>query len=260
MRTRLPVAAAAAGLVLLAGCGGTPSGTDARAPGTPEQRTLTVFAAASLTESFGEIEKQFETDNPGVDVVPSYGGSSDLAQQIVNGAPADVFASASDATMTTVTDAGLADGAPAVFATNVLVIATAAGNPKGITSFADLAKPDLKVVVCAPQVPCGAAARKVETATGVDIKPVSEETDVKNVLGKVTTGNADAGLVYVTDVASAGSAVEGVTFPEAAKATTAYPIAVIRNAPQAELARSFVSAVTGEQGQKVLQAAGFGTP
>jgi molybdate transport system substrate-binding protein len=258
MRT---VAATAAGLVLLAACGGgSTSGTDAGGSSAPEKRTLTVFAAASLTESFGELEKQFETDNPGVDVVLSYAGSSDLAQQIVNGAPAGVFASASDATMKTVTDAGLVDGAPAVLATNVLQIATLPGNPKGITSFADLAKPDLKVVVCAPQVPCGSAAEKIETATGVKLRPVSEETDVKSVLGKVTSGNADAGLVYVTDVASAASAVQGVSFPEAVQATTNYPIAVIRNAPQPELARSFVSMVTGEQGQKVMQAAGFGSP
>src|SRR4051794_37388724 len=200
---RMLTAAGAAGLVLLAGCGGgAPSDTNAAGAPTPEKRTLTVLAAASLTGTFGALEKQFETDNPGVDVVVSYGGSSDLAQQIVNGAPADVFASASDTTMKTVTDAGLADGAPAVFATNVLQIATLPGNPKGITSFADLAEPDLKVVVCAPQVPCGAGAQRIETATGAQLSPVSEETDVKSVLGKVTSGNADAGLVYVTDVAS----------------------------------------------------------
>ena len=261
MRMRMLTATAAAGLVLLAGCGGgAPSDTNAGGAPTPDKRTLTVLAAASLTETFGALEKQFETDNPGVDVVMSYGGSSDLAQQIVNGAPADVFASASDATMKTVTDAGLTNGSPTVFATNVLEIATVPGNPKGITSFADLANPDLKVVVCAPQVPCGAAAQKVETTTGVDIKPVSEETDVKNVLGKVTTGNADAGLVYVTDVTAAGSQVQGVNFPEAEQATTNYPIATLKNAPQQQLAESFVSLVTGEQGQKALQAAGFGTP
>jgi molybdate transport system substrate-binding protein len=162
--------------------------------------------------------------------------------------------------MKTVTDAGLINGSPTTFAKNVLEIATAAGNPKGITSFADLANPDLKVVVCAPQVPCGAAAQKVETSTGVDIKPVSEETDVKNVLGKVTTGNADAGLVYVTDVAAAGSQVQGVNFPEAEQATTNYPIATLKNAPQPQLAQAFVSLVTGEQGHEALQSAGFGTP
>ncbi|HET6260314.1 MAG TPA: molybdate ABC transporter substrate-binding protein [Pseudonocardia sp.] len=255
-------AAAAAGLLVLAGCGGgTTNGAAAGgSSAAPEDRTLTVFAAASLTESFGELEKQFETDNPGVDVVLNYGGSSDLAQQIVNGAPADVFASASDSTMKTVSDAGLVDGTPSVFAKNVLQIAAVPGNPKGIMSFADLAKPDLKVVVCAPQVPCGAAAGKIETATGVTLRPVSEEPDVKSVLGKVTSGDADAGLVYVTDVASAGDKVQGVDFPEAAQAPTTYPIAVITDAPQTELGRSFVNMVTGEPGQKVLGAAGFEAP
>lgn len=261
MRMRMLTATAAAGLVLLTGCGaGAPSDTSAGGAPASEKRTLTVLAAVSLTDTFGELEKQFETDNPGVDVVMSYGGSSNLAQQIVNGAPVDVFVSASDPTMKTVTDAGLANGSPTTFATNMLEIATVPGNPKGITSFVDLANRDLKVVVCAPQVPCGAAAQKAETSTGVNLEPVSEEADVRSVLSKVTTGNADAGLVYVTDVTSAGSRVQGVNFPEAEQATTNYPIAMLQNAPQPELARSFVSLVTGEQGQKTLQAAGFGTP
>jgi molybdate transport system substrate-binding protein len=256
---RMLTAAGAAGLVLLAGCGGeAPSDTNAAGAPTPEKRTLTVLAAASLTETFGALEKQFETDNPGVDVVMSYGGSSDLAQQIVNGAPVDVFASASDSTMKTVTDAGLTNGSPTTFAKNVLEIATAAGNPKGITSFADLANPDLKVVVCAPQVPCGAAVQKIEKATGVTLKPVSEEADVKSTLGKVTSGDADAGLVYVTDVNAAKNTVQGVNFPEAKQAVTNYPITVLKNAPQAQLAQQFEDMVTGEMGQKALQAAGFG--
>lgn len=255
MRRRL-AAAGVAGLVVLAGCGAG----GGESPTTPEKRTLTVFAAASLTETFGQLEKQFEAADPGVDVVISYGGSSDLAQQIVNGAPADVFASASTSTMTTVTQAGLVDASPTVFATNVLQIATGPGNPKRIASFADLARPDLKVVVCAPQVPCGAAAGKIESATGVTLRPVSEELDVKSVLGKVTSGDADAGLVYVTDVAAAGTAVQGVAFPEATQASTDYPIAVLTDASQTEDARAFVNTVTGEEGRKILGAAGFGTP
>lgn len=250
--------------LLLAGCGGgetaAPAAPPAAAPtsAAPEARDLTVFAAASLNETFTELGAQFETDNPGVTVTFNFAGSSDLAQQIVNGAPADVFASASDATMKTVTDAGLNVAEPAVFATNVLQIATAPGNPKGIATFADLAKPDLKVVVCAPQVPCGAAADKIEKATGVTLAPVSEEPDVKSTLGKVTSGDADAGLVYVTDVAAAGSDVQGVTFPEAPQAVTNYPIIVTKDAPQAELAAKFQELVTGETGQKALGAAGFG--
>ena len=150
--------------------------------------------------------------------------------------------------MKTVTDGGAAAGEPVIFARNVLQIATAPGNPKGIATFADLAKPDLKVVVCAPQVPCGAAATKIEQATGVTLAPVSEEPDVKSTLGKVTSGDADAGLVYVTDVAAAGPSVQGVTFPEAAQAATNYPIVVTADAPQPELAAKFQQLVTGELG------------
>jgi molybdate transport system substrate-binding protein len=243
--------------LVVAGCGGGGSGS---APASAEPRTLTVFAAASLTESFNQIGKLFETENPGVTVKFNYGASSDLAQQIVNGGPADVFAAASPASMKTVSDPGLTSAPPVVFATNELEIATQPGNPKGIQAFADLADPALKVVVCAPQVPCGAATVKVEQATGVDIQPVSEEPDVKSTLGKVTSGNADAGLVYVTDVVAAGNTVTGVNFPEAKQALNDYPIATIKNAPQLELGQRFVQLVQGEQGKKILQAQGFVTP
>ncbi|MFL6177542.1 MAG: extracellular solute-binding protein, partial [Ornithinibacter sp.] len=144
--------------------------------------------------------------------------------------------------------------------TNELQIATAPGNPKGVATFADLARPDLKVVVCAPQVPCGAATEKIEKATGVTLAPVSEEPDVKSTLGKLTTGNADAGLVYVTDVVDAKNAVQGVPFPEAGNAANDYPIAVLKAAPQPDLAARFVELVRGEDGRKVFDAAGFGTP
>jgi len=250
VRTRLHVLLAAALVALLAGCGG----------GAAETRTLNVFAAASLTDTFTALKTRFETDNPGVEVRLNFAGSSDLAQQIVNGAPADVFAAANDSTMKTVADAGQAAGRPTLFATNVLQIATPPGNPKGVASFADLARPDVTVVVCAPQVPCGSAAEKIEKATGVTLSPVSEESDVKSVLGKVSTGNADAGLVYVTDVRAAGDSVEGVDFPESAQAVNNYPITALTSASQPELARSFVELVTGEFGRKTLQDAGFGTP
>jgi molybdate transport system substrate-binding protein len=248
-------------LVLAAACSSPSQQASTAAPSAaPEARTLTVFAAASLTESFTSLEKTFESQNPGVDVKLSYGGSSDLAQQIVNGAPADVFAAASDATMKTVSDAGDTAAAPSTFATNVLQIAVTPGNPKGIAAFADLAKPGVTTVVCAPQVPCGAAATKVEQATGVAITPVSEETDVKSVLSKVSTGNADAGLVYVTDVNAAKGSVQGVSFPESSKATTNYPIAVVKNAPQADLAQKWIDLVKGTEGTQVLSAQGFGKP
>ena len=256
MKIRALAAIGAASAVLLTGCGS--GGTSAPATQAAAPQTLTVLAAASLTETFNALGKQFETDHPGVSVKFNYAGSSDLAQQIVNGAPADVFASASDATMKTVTDAKLTAAKPVTFAKNVLQIATPPGNPRKIATFADLAKPDVKVVVCAPQVPCGAAAQKIEKATGVTLKPVSEEADVKSTLGKVTSGDADAGLVYVTDVSAAGAQVQGVSFPEAGQATTNYPIAVLKDAPQAELAQQFVDVVTGADGQQALKAAGFG--
>ncbi len=258
MRTRIAGSVLAVGALLLAGCGSPDGGSAPAPPAAPEPRTLTVLAAASLTETFTGLESRFEAERPGVDVRFNYAGSSDLAQQIVNGAPADVFAAASDATMKTVTDAGLTAGPPTVFATNVLQIATAPGNPRGVASFAELTRPDLKVVVCAPQVPCGAATEKIEKATGLALSPVSEEADVKSTLGKVTTGDADAGLVYVTDVSAAEGQVQGVSFAEAGQAPTNYPIAVLRDAPQPQLAREFADLVTGEAGRRALQAAGFG--
>ncbi len=260
MKIRALAAIGAASALLLTGCGGSSGSAGTPASQAAAPQTLTVLAAASLTETFNALGKQFETDHPGVTVKFNYAGSSDLAQQIVNGAPADVFASASDTTMKTVTDANLTAAKPVTFARNVLQIATPPGNPKGIATFADLAKPAVKVVVCAPQVPCGAATQKVEKATNTTLRPVSEEADVKSVLSKVETGDADAGLVYVTDVNSAGSKVQGVNFPEASQASTNYPIAVLKNAPAADLAHQFVGVVTGEQGQKALEQAGFVQP
>jgi molybdate transport system substrate-binding protein len=253
MRSRIAVIASA--VLLLAGCAGGTSEADPAG-----HRTLTVFAAASLTEVFEQLGPRFEQAHPGVEVVFNFGASSDLAQQIVNGGPADLFAAANTSTMKTVSDAGLVDGEPTVFATNVLEIVTPPGNPAGISSFADLARPDLKVVVCAPQVPCGSATEKIEQATGVTLSPVSEEPDVKSTLGKVTTGNADAGLVYGTDVHAAGDGVQGIEFPEAAQAVNSYPIAVIAETSEADLARAFQELVTGAEGRAALESAGFGIP
>jgi molybdate transport system substrate-binding protein len=250
------LAAAGAAALLVTACG---PGSSAAAP-SATRKTLTVQAAASLTEAFTGLGRRFEADHPGVTVKFNFAGSSDLAQQIVQGAPADVFAAASDATMKTVTDARLTAAAPTVFATNVLEIATPPGNPKAIATLADLAGPDVKVVVCAPQVPCGVAAAEVAQGTGVTLKPVSEEADVKSVLAKVESGDADAGLVYSTDVRAAGNKVQGVEFPEASQAPTRYSIASLRNAPEPDLGAAFVSLVTGEQGRKAMEQAGFGPP
>lgn len=221
---------------------------------------MTVFAAASLQSTFTEIGDLFEDANPGVTVEFSFAGSSSLVTQLEEGAPADVFASADTKTMGNVVDVGLVAGEPVDFATNVLTIVTEPGNPENITSFADLTREGVSVVVCAPQVPCGAATEHVEEASGVTLTPVSEESSVTDVLGKVTSGQADAGLVYVTDATDAGESVTEVPFPESAGAVNTYPIADLANADNAELAAEFVDFVTGEQGRALLAEAGFGAP
>ena len=222
--------------------------------------SITVFAAASLTTTFTALGAAFEEEHPGTHVASSFAGSSDLVTQLTEGAPADVFASADEKNMAKVTAADLVDGAPIDFATNVLTIAVPPGNPAHVTGFADLANPDVKTVVCAPQVPCGAATVAIETATGVTLTPVSEESSVTDVLGKVRSGEADAGLVYVTDVTSAGASVESVDLPEASAAVNTYPITALAASSNSTLAAAFVAFVTGPVGQKVLTAAGFGTP
>ena len=253
MRARAAALLAAA--LLPAACS-----TGEPAPGAAERSTLSVFAAASLQGTFTEIGERFERAHPGVAVAFSFAGSSDLAAQVAEGAPADVLASADGATAARVAAEGLTAGDPVPFATNVLQIATPPGNPAGVTGFTDLARPGVDVVVCAPQVPCGAAARAVQASTGVTLSPVSEESSVTDVLGKVAAGEADAGLVYVTDVRAAGGAVTGVPLPEAADVVNTYPIAALRGAAEPGLARDFVAYVTGPEGRAVLGAAGFGTP
>lgn len=246
-------------LILLAGCGSpsapAPSDTAAGPAGS-----ITVFAAASLKSAFTEIGNRFETDNPGVSVEFSFAGSSDLVTQLTHGAHADVFASADTRNMDKAEQQGLLDGAAVNFASNTLTIVVGPGNPKGIKSFADLADPALSVVICAPPVPCGAATQRVEQAAGVTLAPVSEESSVTDVLNKVTTGQADAGIVYVTDAAGAGDKVTEVRFPEAAGAVNTYPIAVLGQSQSTDLARRFVDLVTSEAGQKALAKAGFAKP
>ncbi|PRC42375.1 molybdate ABC transporter substrate-binding protein [Mycobacterium sp. ITM-2017-0098] len=221
---------------------------------------VTVFAAASLKSTFTELGAQFESDHPGSKVTFNFAGSSDLVAQLGQGAPADVFAPADTDSMTKAVDAGLVSGTPVDFAANTLTIVTPPGNPEGIMSFADLARPGTQVVVCAPQVPCGSAAQKVEKAAGVTLTPVSEESAVTDVLGKITSGQADAGLVYATDAAAAGDKVTAVPFPESAGAVNTYPIASLSAAPNPTAARQFIDLVTGPRGQDVLSAAGFVAP
>jgi molybdate transport system substrate-binding protein len=244
------------------GCSSTGSGGGPRPgpTGSGVTGTVTVFAAASLTGAFTRIGKDFEAANPGTTVVFNFAGSSALATQIILGAPADVFASAAPANMTTVTDAGDGDGTPTVFARNQLVIAVAKGNPKGVTSLADLTKPGLKVALCASQVPCGAAATKALAAAKVTLTPVTQEQDVKSALAKVRLGEVDAALVYRTDVAAAASDVDGVEFPESAGVVNQYPILALKNAPNKVGARAFVAYVLSDRGTAVLVQAGFQRP
>lgn len=219
-----------------------------------------MFAAASLRPLFTQIGQRFKADHPGDGADFEFAGSSELATQLTQGAPADVFASADTAQMDTVATAGLLDGDPAGFASNTLVIVTAPGNPKKTASFADLAGPGRAVVICQPPVPCGSATRRIEDDTGVHLTPVSEELSVTDVLDKVTTGQADAGLVYVSDAKSAGDKVASVDFPEAASAVNTHPIAVLKHAPHPAAARRFVELVMSGPGQQALARAGFAKP
>jgi molybdate transport system substrate-binding protein len=252
----LGIAISAVLVATLTGCGS--SSTDAR------NKKLVVFAAASLKKTFTDIGEQFKTDNPGASIDFNFAGSSDLATQLTQGARADVFASADTKNMDKVAQAGLLAADPVNFASNTMVIVVPPGNPKAITLFKDLAKPGLNVVVCEAQVPCGSATQKLEKATLVTIKPVSEESSVTDVLNKVTSGQADAGIVYLTDAIGAGDGggkkVSTVQFPEADVAVNTYPIAVLKSARAGDLATKFAALVTGDAGQKILQQAGFAKP
>ena len=261
-RRTLALAAVAVSVTVLTGCGGspTPAGQSSSAASASTGQTLTVFAAASLKGTFTTLGQTFESQHPGSKVTFSFAGSSDLVTQLQQGAPADVFASADTANMQKAVTANLVAGSPVNFATNTLEIAVPPDNPAKITSFADLTKQGVKVVVCAAQVPCGAAAKKIETATNTMIKPVSEENAVTDVLGKVESGEADAGLVYVTDVKAAAGKVKGIGFEESKQAVNTYPIVALSASKNADLAGQFVQLVTGSEGQQVLSAAGFAKP
>ncbi|MGM7671356.1 molybdate ABC transporter substrate-binding protein [Microbacterium sp. A93] len=254
-----PLAVLSLAVLTLSGC----AGADVHAGET--DATLTVFAAASLGAPFEELAETFEAEYPGAEVEYNVAGSSTLVEQITAGAPADVFASADGHTMDRAVAASEVSGDPTAFATNMLTLITPAGNPSDLSSLQDLEHSDAKLVVCAPQVPCGAATATLAEDAGVELTPVSEEAQVTDVLGKVTSGEADAGLVYVTDAAGAGDAVDTITLEHAAAAVNTYPIAVLRGAgdhspEQAELARSFVDHVLSGHGQSVLEDHGFGPP
>lgn len=220
---------------------------------------LTVFAAASLTETFTELGRTFESDHPGTKVTFNFGSSATLARQIAQGAPADVFAAANAVTMKAVTDAGHAAN-PTIFVRNKLQIAVPAANPAKVDGLEDLADPQVKVALCAPQVPCGDASAKALAAAGVSVKAVTLEQDVKATLTKVSLGEVDAALVYATDVKATAGRVTGIDFPEAGQAVNDYPIVALAQAPSAALARQFVELVLSERGKRVLARAGFQLP
>jgi molybdate transport system substrate-binding protein len=236
------------------GLGAASCGDDASSSDGSE---VTVFAAASLTESFTAIGEAFTAGNPGTDVTFNFASSSDLVAQINEGAPADVFASADRANMAKLTDAGHSGGEPEVFARNSVAIIVESGNPQAITGLDDLENPDLIVVTCDPEVPIGAYTQEVFANAGVTVEPDSFEEDVKAVVNKVVIGEADAGLVYSTDVAVAGDTAEGVEIPADINVTPEYPIAVTAEAPNPAGAGAFVEFVSSEAGQEILASYGF---
>lgn len=208
--------------------------------------TITISAASSLTEVMTEISAQFEAAHPGTSVKFNFGGSPQLVEQLANGAPTDVLATASPATMQKAVDADLVQ-TPFDFATNSMAIALPPDNPANVTGLADLAKPGVKTAVCAPEVPCGAAARALFEKNAVAVHPNTLELDVKSVAAKVTSGEVDAGIVYVTDVKAAGSKMSSVSIPSEMNVTTTYPVAVVKDGAHIELAQQFVEFVLASQ-------------
>lgn len=236
------------------------------APTTPSATTstalsgsITVFAAASLKEVFGKIANQFEAANPGTKVTFSFAASSALAAQITSGAPADVFAAASAATMDLVVAAGLAQG-PIDFAKNTMEIAVPPRNPAAVLALVDLTKSGVKLAICQPLVPCGSTALKVFNNAKLKVTPATLEPDVKSVLNKVEMGEADAGIVYVTDALAAGTKVLGIAIPAADNASTQYPIVALSKGSNSALAQAFVAYVLSADGFAALAAAGFARP
>ena len=250
------IAGAAVAALLTAGCSSSGGENDTVAnPTAALSGSITVDAASSLTEAFDSLKAKFESDHPGTSITISYGASSDFATQISQGAPADVFASASTSSMDAVGSAAIN---PTNFVTNTLEIAVPPGNPAGIHSVADLAKSGIKVAVCDPAVPCGSVAQDVFKNAGVTVHPAASLADVKSTLAAVESGEVDAGVVYVTDVRAAGDQVDGVPIPAGVNSTTTYPIAVLQDAKNPGLAQAWVDYVLSPIGRQVLTADGFG--
>jgi molybdate transport system substrate-binding protein len=245
--------------VTLAGCGSSsPSGSST--PKATVQRTLTVLAASSLTETFTELAKTFESQHKGVTVKLVFDSSATLAGMAEQGAPGDVLATADQKTMEEANSKNGIGSTPQQFATNVVMLAVPSANPAGISSFGDLQKSSVKYVVCVPTAPCGAAAAALLKSNKITHKPVSEEVDVKSVLAKVVASDADAGMVYRTDVTAAGGKVKGIAVPGAAESPNTYWVATTSNAQQKQLAKDWITLMGSTSGMKVLMDAGFGMP
>jgi molybdenum ABC transporter molybdate-binding protein len=259
------VATAALGTVFLASCGGGSEPAEQAVPAAVTTTdavsgTVTVLAAASLTESFEKLGEQLTADNPGLEVVFSFGPSSGLVEQALAGAPADVLATADTRTMDEAVAGGAVAGESEVFARNTVTLAVPAGNPGAVTGLADLARPELRIAICEPEVPCGAASERLLTAAGVTAAPDTLTTDVKEATSLVSLGEADAALIYRTDAAAEGGAVETLEVPEAAEVVNDYPVAILVDAPNPDAAQAVVDAITGDLGQAILVEAGFLEP
>ena len=258
-----PLAVVSVTALVLAACGDDDddagSTTDAAAAETALEGDITVFAATSLTDAFTELGTSFESDNPDVAVAFNFGASSALREQILAGAPADVFASANTSNMDEVVDGGAASD-PQDFVTNLLEIAVPAGNEAGITGLDDFANPDLLIGLCAEEVPCGEFGRDALATAGVTPSIDTNEPDVRSLLTKVEAGDLDAGIVYVTDVMAAGDAVEGIDIPADDNVVATYPIAALTDAASRDVADAFVEFVLSDEGRDILQSYGFDAP
>jgi molybdate transport system substrate-binding protein len=219
--------------------------------------TVTILAAASLTEPFEKLGHSLEEAYPDLDVVFSFGPSSGLVEQVLAGAPADLLATADTRTMAAAVEGRAVDGEPVVFARNTLALVVPAGNPGDVHGLDDLAREELRVALCEPQVPCGAATERLLEADGIRADPDTLATDVKEATALASLGEVDAAVVYLTDAVAEGGAVETIEIPQAAEVVNDYPVALVRGGPNPEAARVVVEAVTGDLGQAILAEAGF---
>lgn len=243
-------------LTVLVGACGSSGGTAASSPSSLSG-TISVFAAASLTNSFFALGKSFQQAHPSVAILTNFAGTPTLVTQIEQGAQADVFASADTTNMAKLTTDGLTTGSSPIFAHNKLEIVVAPGNPKGITGLADLAKPGLIYITEGPSVPAGKYALQALAMAGVKVTPKSLETAVTGVISKIELGEADAGIVYTTDVQAAGTKVQGVPIPDAQNVIATYPISAVKGSKNLDVANAFIAYILSDAGQTTLATFGF---